>query len=148
MKKCAVCKKAFEIRNSMQKYCSKDCLIIGNKKKIKKEKSAKKKVKLNKDKDWSYQVKERDNFRCVYCNSTLNLNSHHIYSRNNLTTRYDIDNGITLCAKHHTFSNEFSAHRTPVEFTYWLESIKGKEFLDNLRLKTKKLSYEMSELQK
>jgi hypothetical protein len=36
-------------------------------------------------------------------------------------TRLDLDNGITLCPSHHTFSHEFSAHRTPEAFTRWFK---------------------------
>jgi len=143
LKKCLICKKKFEIKNSFQKYCSIVCSKSAVKKKSKKETSVRRKTKTNLDKDWAVKVKERDGFRCVYCNDNKSLNSHHIFSRNNLSTRFDVDNGITLCAKHHIFSNEFSAHKTPVEFTYWLEELKGKMFLEELRKKAKTLKYEL-----
>ncbi len=139
MKKCVICKQKFEVRNSLQKYCSVNCSKLGVKKKSKKLTSERKKSKAVLDKEWALKVKERDGFRCVYCNDNKSLNSHHIFSRNNLSTRFDLDNGITLCAKHHIFSNEFSAHKTPTEFTYWLEKLKGKDFIENLGSKARKL---------
>lgn len=142
-KKCRICKTEFLPKNSLNVFCSPKCLNLNNKKLTKKKLSIRKKEKKNKDIDWAKSVKERDGFKCVYCGSKDYLNSHHIFSRNNLTTRFDLDNGITLCAKHHTFSNEFSAHKTPTEFTYWLESIKGKEFMEELSKKARQLKYEV-----
>lgn len=142
-KKCSFCKVKFKPNNTLQKFCSLNCSKLAVKKQNKKLSSARKKEKLNKDIDWAKQVKERDNFRCVYCGDNSYLNAHHIFSRNNLTTRFDLDNGITLCAKHHTFSNEFSAHKTPTEFTYWLEKLKGKDFIENLGKKARSLKYDL-----
>jgi hypothetical protein len=138
-KKCSICKTIFSPFNSLQKYCSPRCSAQALKKQIKKKAQIKKRSKKAQDIAWSKEVKVRDGYRCVYCGSTEYLNAHHIFSRNNLTTRFDLDNGITLCAKHHTFSNEFSAHKTPTEFTYWLEKLKGKEFMENLGQKARNL---------
>ena len=82
---------------------------------------------------WSLRVKERDGFKCVVCGKTSGLNSHHIYSRSNFSTRWDINNGVTLCVSHHVFGNELSAHKTPTEFTEWLIEKYGKPFLDDLK---------------
>jgi hypothetical protein len=62
------------------------------------------------------------------------LNSHHIYSRSNRSTRWDLENGVCLCVGHHTFSTKFSAHKTPTEFTEWLYGVKGEEFMSELRV--------------
>lgn len=143
LKKCSICNLPFEKKTSLQKYCSPICLSEANRKKQKKKTSVKKKERNLNDTAWSLSVKQRDGFKCVYCGATTYLNSHHIFSRNNLTTRYDLDNGITLCAKHHTFSKEFSAHQTPTEFTYWLERLKGKQFIEDLGKKARNLQYEV-----
>lgn len=87
------------------------------------------------DDAWSKAVKIRDNFECRYCRKNTTLNSHHIFTRSNRSTRWDINNGITLCVAHHTFSSSFSAHKTGIEFTYWLEEKMGKSWLNKLRLK-------------
>jgi hypothetical protein len=87
------------------------------------------------DKLWSLLVKHRAGWRCEYCGSREKmLNSHHIYSRSNRSTRWDLTNGVCLCVGHHTFSTEFSAHKTPTEFTEWLYKEKGEEFMSNLRV--------------
>jgi hypothetical protein len=66
------------------------------------------------------------------------LNAHHIFSRHNKSTRWDIDNGICLCAGCHVFSDQFSAHKTPSEFTYWLEKQYSREYIEILWQKARK----------
>lgn len=48
-------------------------------------------------------VLERDNHKCVICNSKMNLEVHHIkpYAKYK-EIRTDVDNGITLCELHHS----------------------------------------------
>ena len=87
------------------------------------------------DAAWSLAVKDRDGNRCAYCGSTKYLNSHHIFSRTHQGLRWDLDNGITLCSEHHTFSTKFSAHKTPMEFTLWIMERNGKEWYERLRAK-------------
>ena len=86
---------------------------------------------------WSQAVKLNYGNACAYCLTDENLNSHHIFGRNNKSVRWELDNGICLCAGHHTFSSSFSAHKTPTEFTYWLESVPsfGRIKLDALQAK-------------
>ena len=87
--------------------------------------------------DWALAVRARDGNKCRYCGRTDTLNTHHIYSRSRKATRYDVDNGITLCVAHHTLSSAFSAHKTPVEFIDWLREQNGEEWLESLRRKAK-----------
>ena len=88
------------------------------------------------DKIWSLLVKHRAGWKCEYCGSReKRLNSHHIYTRANRSTRWDLENGVCLCVSHHTFSTKFSAHGTPVEFTEWLYQQKGDVFMNELRVK-------------
>lgn len=53
--------------------------------------------------EWSCQVKIRDNYTCQKCNQVgYDLVSHHIENyRDNKKLRLDIDNGITLCKQCH-----------------------------------------------
>jgi len=96
--------------------------------KIKKEKKITKKKleKLEKRKikkqfkEWSEQVKQRDGYKCVICGRTEFLHTHHIIPRQNKFFRFDIDNGLTLCAKHHKYNYEISAHKNPLVFVLWL----------------------------
>ena len=77
-------------------------------------------------KEWAEMVKARDGNRCVICGkeagkgSGKGLNAHHILPKEQIATRFDIGNGITLCPKHHKFSNEMSAHKNPFVFYRWL----------------------------
>lgn len=92
------------------------------------------------DDAWSKLVKLRGGMKCEYCGKTSHLNSHHIYSRSKKSTRWSVENGICLCVGHHTFSSTFSAHKTPLEFTDWLEKYKGSDFIMKLRIKANAIS--------
>lgn len=94
-----------------------------------------KKIDNNLDTAWSLLVKLRANNRCEYCGTSNQLNSHHIHSRRNLSTRWDIENGISLCVMHHTVSLRFSAHSTPLIFKNWLLKYKGVHFVEELNKK-------------
>ena len=89
------------------------------------------------DTAWSKLVKLRAGMKCEIegCKHKPTLNSHHIFSRKNRSTRWDIENGLCLCIGHHTMSSKFSAHGNPIAFTYWLEEYKGSDFIDNLSFK-------------
>ena len=104
--------------------------------KKRRKKSPNKKLDDSLDKLWSLLVKHRAGWRCEYCGSREKmLNSHHIYSRSNRSTRWDLENGVCLCVGHHTFSTKFSAHKTPTEFTEWLYKEKGEAWMSDLRVK-------------
>lgn len=88
---------------------------------------------------WSKLVKIRAWFKCEHCWKTKFLNSHHLFTRNNWSTRYDLDNGICLCSGCHTMSQIFSAHKTPMEFTERVIEYRGKERYERLKRKTKQV---------
>ena len=73
------------------------------------------------DKDWAKAVKNRDGWACVICGDKEPLNAHHIIARENHETKLDIQNGITLCTRHHFFNRQISAHNNPLGFFMWLE---------------------------
>lgn len=53
---------------------------------------------------WRKDIYERDNFCCQWpnCLSTKKLNAHHIKKWSEYPgLRYNLNNGITLCATHH-----------------------------------------------
>jgi hypothetical protein len=85
---------------------------------------------------WAKVVKCRARGRCEYCGKTTTLNSHHIFSRSNKTTRWDVNNGICLCVAHHVFSN-MSAHKAPIEFVEWLKEKRGEQWYEELRQRAK-----------
>lgn len=55
-------------------------------------------------KEWRQSVYKRDNYQCQYpgCHSRRSLTAHHIRKWSDVPTlRYNVDNGITLCWRHH-----------------------------------------------
>lgn len=89
------------------------------------------------DKKWSYLVKLARWNKCAYCGKKTYLNSHHLFTRTNYATRFDLDNGICLCSWHHTLNQNFSAHGTPLEFADRIKELKWEERYDNLKRKSK-----------
>ena len=89
------------------------------------------------DDAWSLLVKLEAGMKCEIedCEHRPTLNSHHIFTRSNKSTRWDEANGVCLCVGHHTFSSKFSAHQTPTEFTYWLHEKYGDLFMEELSRK-------------
>jgi len=68
---------------------------------------------------WSRKVKERDGHQCRYngcCNP--GVDSHHIFSRRHQATRWDLDNGITLCRECHDFARD---HQENFNAVMWLD---------------------------
>lgn len=72
------------------------------------------------DKKWSQMVRDRDG-ECLYCGRKppYVLNAHHFMRRGVKSTRFMLENGVTLCFQHHTVNHEFSAHKTPEAFKKW-----------------------------
>lgn len=82
----------------------------------------KKTLKNKADKLWREAVWKRDKYQCQVCGKEAR-NAHHIVGRRNFRLRWEIDNGITLCPYHHTFSSTFSAHQTPTIFAEWFRDM-------------------------
>jgi len=92
------------------------------------------------DTSWSLLVKLRAGMECEYCGTSIKqLHSHHLFTRSRKSTRWDVHNGICLCASHHVLGN-FSAHKSPLEFTEWLYKYKGQDYIDRIRIKSNFLS--------
>lgn len=99
-----------------------------------------KKAKKELDILWSKAIRNRDE-NCQRCGSIGTLQAAHIFSRGNLTTRWDKTNGTTLCYACHIHW----AHRRPVEFTLWIVERLGEVPFNALRKKAKKI-YDSSNL--
>ena len=79
------------------------------------------KRKFNKEhKAWRAQVLERDGNHCVMCPKDTYLNAHHLIPNTIRAYEFHVDNGITLCATHHTLGT-YSAHKNPLWFSQWLK---------------------------
>lgn len=80
------------------------------------------------EKEWSLAIRERDGHNCVICGSQFHPNAHHIVPREIKKYKFDLDNGITLCTKHHKFSRKISAHNNPMAFFLWLQKYRYSQF--------------------
>ena len=86
------------------------------------------KIKRNKhDREWSKQVRERDDNKCAVCNSKAYIQAHHIIPIENKEFRFNLDNGISLCPLHHKWGNEISPHKNPLKFFMWMEEHRPKQ---------------------
>ncbi len=151
-KTCKHCQTKFTPVSALVPYCTPKCQREAERAR-KAEKTAKAKASREKKREkiknslpamrkkadilWSVTV--RTVGFCEYCGTDKFLNAHHIFSRTNNATRWDFDNGICLCAKHHTFSNDFSAHKTPCEFTMWFLEKFGEDRFQRIREKAREV---------
>lgn len=79
----------------------------------KKRKSSKQKQASSRTllKRWSKAVRERDGNKCFVCGSTERVQAHHICQKRMWKSlKYDLNNGISLCCKCHSFG-KYSVHR-------------------------------------
>ena len=130
---CPTCKKEFTQTRVSSKFCSRECsepFKIKSPTKIKKDYI---------DKLWADCVKLLAGVKCEYCGKDTSLNSHHIFSRSNMSLRWDLGNGICLCASHHVLGL-FSAHKSPLEFAEWIKEKRGIGWYDRLRQESKVLT--------
>ncbi len=89
------------------------------------------KQKKDLDKLFSLVIRERDDYTCQKCGTqNKHVQCAHIFSRSNLSVRWELDNGITLCYYCHLNW----AHRNPVEFTEWAEDYLGLDKWDTLKV--------------
>lgn len=77
---------------------------------------------------WSKATKKLAGNKCEVCGKVDTLNSHHVIGRSNYALRWEIKNSVVLCANHHKFSREFSAHNNPVWFDGWLRDNKPEQY--------------------
>ena len=82
------------------------------------------------DRKWRSEIKSRDGWRCRWpdCGCRSGLEVHHVFSRGYGTTKTDPDNGVTLCADHHTWAQQHTA-----QFNDWWASQIGQERFVALR---------------
>lgn len=79
------------------------------------------------DKKWSLAVRSKG--ACEVCgksNEQGQLHPHHVVGRGDLKLRWDLRNGVCLCAGCHTFA-KLSAHNNPIWFMDWMEENRGED---------------------
>lgn len=84
------------------------------------------------DKAWSLAVRQKG--FCEHCFEILplkKLQAHHIFSRRHFSTRWDLNNGVSLCWQCHIQW----AHKDIMECAEWITSVKGQANIDALRIK-------------
>lgn len=91
------------------------------------KKKAEKKERKRLDKEWATKVKERDK-GCIICGKKEYLNAHHLIPREIKEFRYNLDNGVSLCPRHHKFNYQISAHKNSFIFIEWLKINRPKQF--------------------
>lgn len=90
------------------------------------------------DRLWAAIVKARDKYRCRRCGrhgEGRGIQAAHIFSRRRRGTRWDTDNGLTLCTGCHTWG-----HGNPLEFHAWVEELLGSVFYERLRLRSQTIT--------
>lgn len=90
---------------------------------------------------WRKIALAKANNCCEYCGiskESTRLNVHHVISRRNYSVKFYIPNAVVLCAKHHLFSSDFSAHQNSIEFARWILEKRGEAWYNDL-LKHKQL---------
>lgn len=64
---------------------------------------------------WSKMIKKLDNYMCKSCDSTKNLNAHHIMPKNDFPElSLELDNGITLCETCHEEAHGFKLYKSNI----------------------------------
>ncbi len=71
------------------------------------------------DRLWSIAVRCDWAGRCAVCGSGK-CEAHHLVPREHEATRYDLRNGIALCASHHQFDADISPHQNAIGWVVWL----------------------------
>lgn len=89
--------------------------------KVKELRKQKKKL----DKEAREKALFRYNQKCAVpsCLETKRLNAHHIIPREIIELRWDEDNLIVLCPRHHKFSRQLSAHKNSFAFCLFLQQV-------------------------
>ena len=79
------------------------------------------------DKEFSLYIRKRDNYRCVLCGSTKQVQCGHIFSRVAYSTRWDEDNAYAQCA-----ACNIRHEQNSYPFLEWCRKKKGQEAMDEL----------------
>ena len=96
---------------------------------LKTRKSNRKKLITTADKLWASIIKTRDQ-KCIHCGSKINLAAHHIFTKaRHGNLRWELCNGVTLCAKCHTFG----VHINPAPYMLSIMDYIGQETMQKLR---------------
>lgn len=95
---------------------------------------------------WAKKVKIRDDYTCRICGMKgVLLNSHHLNSWDFfINERYDVDNGVTLCAKHHEMFHSIYGSGKNTKFQFW-QFEKSLEIIKKIAIQEKEKEKEKEE---
>lgn len=86
---------------------------------------------------WSRAIRDDWANRCAVCGSTkTKVEAHHLVPRQHEATRYELLNGIALCARHHQFDRDLSPHQNAAGWIAWLNRNhreRAEWYIDNRR---------------
>lgn len=110
-------------------------LSILKEKKFRKPKSRRKYLIEQLDKIMSIRVRTRDGYQCQRCGHTPmnkgDVAHHHLFTKTRLSTRWILENGVTLDFKCHRW-----AHSAGEEFREWARKRMGAKAYDALYLRS------------
>ena len=69
---------------------------------------------------WSTAVHDDWANKCAVCGRGGAVDAHHLFPRQWTATRYELRNGIALCALHHKFDAATSPHMNAMGWVKWL----------------------------
>jgi 5-methylcytosine-specific restriction endonuclease McrA len=75
-------------------------------------------------------IRRRDKV-CQVCGKATDLQVSHIFSRSNRAIRWDEDNAMLLCKRHHLYW----AHKNPVEFAEFVRNKLGEWKYEALKMR-------------
>ncbi len=87
------------------------------------------------DQLWSLAVRDDWNWECAVCEAGK-VEAHHLIPRQNGFFRYDLNNGIALCAQHHQFCPDLSPHQNAAGWLQWLmehHTERWQWYMENVR---------------
>ena len=99
-----------------------------------------KKLKARCDKLWSELVFNRDKGVCQKCGE-MGLHPHHFILRANIGTRFELDNGVLLCAECHRW-----AHDYPFLFDVWFYNYIGRHLYCQLKRFSRHLKIDIDDV--
>jgi hypothetical protein len=76
---------------------------------------------------WSELIKREAGNKCEVCGRNESINSHHIVGRRNLRLRWELYNGVSLCAGCHVFKTQ-SFHQNPIWADEWLRKNRSEDY--------------------
>ncbi len=74
------------------------------------------------DRLWATAVKADWANTCAICGIRSSLDAHHLIPRQHTAYRYDLRNGICLCARCHVWDVNRSPHQSAIGWLMWLDS--------------------------